>query len=113
MGGSANHWERIEQCGDRIVWTSGCVVHDFRHANGVVADGVDDYSGLGCVPIKVAGYFNVTCSYLVPDHTSIHAATRCLNADGTMFVQWGETTGTMSRTNRSHGPASGRACDTK
>ena len=51
------HWERIEQCGvllcphlhtgtdlcalkDRIVWTSGCVVHDFRHANGKVADGV-------------------------------------------------------------------------
>ena len=110
--GSDYHWERIEQCGDRIVWTSGCVVHDFRHADGNVSNGVDDYSGVSCIPIKVAGYFNKTCSILVPDHTSIHAATRCLQPDGSMYIIWGGKSGILKRTSNTHGPTSGRQCDT-
>jgi hypothetical protein len=100
--GKDDHWERIEQCGDRIVWTSGCVVHDFRHADGNVSHGVDDYSGIACVPIKVAGVFNATCSILKPLGL-FTAVTRCLNPDHTMLVHWGPTVGTLKRTNRTHG----------
>ena len=101
MGG-ADHWERIEQCGDRIVWTSGCVVHDFRHADGNVSHGVDDYSAVACVPIRVAGRFNATCSLLVPFGVAV-AVTRCLNPDNSMYIDWGGQTGTLRRTNRTRG----------
>jgi hypothetical protein len=37
----ADHIERIEQCGDRVVVTSSGVVHDMR-ADGTVDNGVDD-----------------------------------------------------------------------
>ena len=109
--GSAPHWERIEQCDDRIVWTSGCVVHDFRHANGNVSDGVDDFSAIACVPIKVAGIFNATCSMLKPGGT-ITAVTRCLNRDGSLFIDWGGQTGTLRRTNHTVAPAGfSKPCD--
>ena len=49
------HLQRIEQCGDRLVVTSGGVVHDMR-CNGVEADGVHDVSPQGAEIHVVATY---------------------------------------------------------
>jgi hypothetical protein len=43
------HFQRIEQCGDRIVITAGGVIHDMR-ADGTVENGVHDVAG---IPIEV------------------------------------------------------------
>jgi hypothetical protein len=50
------HLERIEQCGDRVTITAGGVVHDMRTDNSY-ADGVNDVSARGCVPISVRAEF--------------------------------------------------------
>jgi len=102
-----HHWERIEQCGDRIVWTSGCVVHDFRHMDGTTTSGCHDYSAVACVPLRVAATFNATCVVLRP-FNAFNAVTRCVNANGTMFLDWAGSKTIMSRTNRSYGF---QACD--
>ena len=44
--GMLGHVQRIEQAGDRLIVTSGGVVHDMR-CNGVEADGVHDVSPQG------------------------------------------------------------------
>lgn len=36
-----NHFQRVEQCGDRLVVTAGGVIHDMR-CDGTVENGVDD-----------------------------------------------------------------------
>ena len=33
------YWERIEQCGDRIIITTGCHTHDYRHIDGSIMGG--------------------------------------------------------------------------
>lgn len=102
-----DHWERIEQCDDRIVWTSGCVVHDFRHANGKLRDGVNDYSAVACVPIRVSAVFNASCSVLSP-YGLFKAVTRCLQPDGSLTIDWGGKKGFLRRVNRTEGV---EACD--
>ena len=55
------HWERVEQCGDRVLVTSvGAggyfLVHDFPHADSTPENGCHDFSGLklpSCSKIKV------------------------------------------------------------
>ena len=55
-GDRVGHIERIEQCGDRVVITSGGVIHDMR-ADGTLANGVRDVSALNCAPLEVAADF--------------------------------------------------------
>jgi hypothetical protein len=43
--GNSTHVERIEQCGNRVVITSGGVIHDMR-TDGTLANGVNDISGV-------------------------------------------------------------------
>jgi len=43
-GGTEEHVERIEQCGDRIVVTSSGIIHDF-HADGTLENGSRDTEG--------------------------------------------------------------------
>jgi hypothetical protein len=52
----ADHVERIEQCGDRVVVTSAPVVHDMR-ADGVLEHGVNDVAAANFAPIRVAAVF--------------------------------------------------------
>ena len=108
---------------DRIVWTSGCVVHDFRHANGKVADGchgtalahdhtydaallkivcLSDYSAVKCIPLRVAAVYNQTCVTLKP-FGLYEAVTRCLNPDGSLFLDWNDNKVTLVKTNNIHG----------
>ena len=54
--GMVGHVERIEQCGNRAVITSGGVIHDMR-ADGTLENGVNDVSVSTCQPIKVAAEF--------------------------------------------------------
>jgi hypothetical protein len=53
----AQHLERIEQCGDRVVVTSEPVIHDMR-ADGTLEHGVNDVAGANFAPIRVAAVFN-------------------------------------------------------
>lgn len=52
----ADHVERIEQCGDRVVVTSSGVVHDMR-ADGTVEHGVHDVAAVGGQEITVVCTF--------------------------------------------------------
>ena len=55
------HWERIEQCGDRVLVTTVgkggyFLVHDFPHADDTEENGCKDFSGMklpSCSAIKV------------------------------------------------------------
>lgn len=78
-------------------------VHDFRHADGTVANGVHDYSAVGCMPIRVAAIFNSTCVMLQPFGMGFTAVTRCLNPNGTLYLDWGGQQMILSRTNHTHG----------
>ena len=49
----AGHVERIEQCGNRVVITSGGVIHDMT-CDGTLENGVNDVSGFNGAPISVA-----------------------------------------------------------
>ena len=51
--------ERIEQCGLRITFTGGGVVHDCYLADGTIASGVNDIDVYNCSkPIQSAGRFS-------------------------------------------------------
>jgi hypothetical protein len=52
----ADHVERIEQCGDRVVVTSSGVIHDMR-ADGTVEHGVHDVAAVGGQEISVVCTF--------------------------------------------------------
>ena len=58
------HVQRIEQCGDRVVVTSGGVVHDMR-CNGTEADGVHDVNPHG-MEIHVVATFEAGVHVLRP-----------------------------------------------
>lgn len=51
-----DHVERVEQCGDRLVVTSGGIIHDMR-CDGTFERGVHDVSGLNWQPIDVIATF--------------------------------------------------------
>lgn len=61
-----DHLERIEQCGDRVVVTSGGIIHDMR-ADGTLGNGVHDVSALNGDPIHVAAFFEDDRLVLRPD----------------------------------------------
>lgn len=51
------HWERIEQCGDRLVVTAGGIIHDMR-CDGTEEHGVHDVAELDhTTPITVVATF--------------------------------------------------------
>ena len=56
------HYERVEQCGDRLIIVGGKVIHDAVHANGNFTDGVHDIAvrKTGTVVVKVAVLYNET-----------------------------------------------------
>jgi hypothetical protein len=54
--GAVGHIERIEQCGNRVVITSGGVIHDMR-ADGTLKNGVNDVAAATCAKIRVAAEF--------------------------------------------------------
>ena len=103
------HWERIEQCSDRFVLSSSCVVHDFAHADGSVSHGVHDFSVVGCAPLIVAAVYNASCLTLKP-FGEFTAVTRCLRADGSLDLDWNGRVDLLRRTNNTHGV---EACDSQ
>eukprot|EP01062_Namystynia_karyoxenos_P066676 TRINITY_DN60595_c0_g1_i1.p2 TRINITY_DN60595_c0_g1~~TRINITY_DN60595_c0_g1_i1.p2 ORF type:complete len:182 (+),score=41.20 TRINITY_DN60595_c0_g1_i1:72-617(+) len=99
---SRQHWERIEQCADRVTITSTCVCHDFPHADGTLRNGVHDVSEKDCIPILVAGVWNATCLALNPFELAT-AVTRCITAQGTLAFNYGGTHFELRRTQRPYG----------
>jgi len=73
------HVERIEQCGNRVVITSGGVIHDMR-ADGTLENGVNDVSGFDFQPISVAARFEDSVLVLRPNDAFV-AVTRHLEGD--------------------------------
>ena len=73
------HVERIEQCGDRVVVTSGGVIHDMR-ADGTAARGVNDVTPTG-VPIQVVCTFEDGVHTLRPVGMPDVEVTRRLDGD--------------------------------
>ncbi len=79
-GRMRGHVERIEQAGNRIVITTGGLVHDM-FADGTLANGVDDVAGFGGRRIRVAATFEDGVHKLRPGGGRIVAVTRRLDGD--------------------------------
>ena len=67
---TSGRFERIEQCGNRVVITSGGVTHDMR-ADGTLENGVNDVSGMNCEKIRVAAEFIEGVLVLSPEGMDI------------------------------------------
>ena len=73
------HTERIEQSGNRVVITSGGVIHDME-CDGTLEHGVDDVSAFTYQPIRVAAAWEDGTLVLRPNNIFI-AVTRRLEGD--------------------------------
>jgi hypothetical protein len=83
-GSTCGHVERIEQCGNRVVITSGGVIHDMR-TDGTVANGVNDISAITFAPIHVAASFTNGKLELRPNGGAV-AVTRWIEGDELVWV---------------------------
>jgi len=88
------HIERIEQCGNRVVITAGGLIHDMR-ADGTLANGVNDVSGVACVPLQVAAEFMDGRLELRPFGGPVFVR-RWLEGDELVF-EWGTVTSRLRR----------------
>lgn len=57
-----NNYERIEQCGLRIIIVASGIIHDTFIADGTIEHGVNDVSYSECSPIRVSGLFDKNTS---------------------------------------------------
>ena len=78
-GRMKGHVERIEQAGNRVVITSGGLVHDM-FCDGTLENGVDDIAGFDGQPIQVAATVENGVHKLRPDN-KIVVVTRRLEGD--------------------------------
>jgi hypothetical protein len=76
----ADHVERIEQCGDRVVVTTSGVIHDMR-ADGTVEHGVHDVAAVGGNEITVVCTFEEGVHVLRPVGLPGIEVTRRLEGD--------------------------------
>ena len=79
-GRMKGHVERVEQAGNRIVVTTGGLVHDM-FCDGTLENGVDDTAGIGGRRIRVAATFEDGVHKLRPFDKKIVAVTRRLDGD--------------------------------
>ncbi len=79
-GRMLGHVERIEQAGNRIVITTGGLVHDMI-CDGTLEHGVDDIAGFDGGPIRVAADFDDGVHKLRPNGKRAVAVTRRLEGD--------------------------------
>lgn len=79
-GRMRGHVERIEQAGNRIVITTGGLVHDM-FCDGTLENGVDDVAGIGGRHIRVAATFEGGVHKLRPFGKKVVAVTRQLDGD--------------------------------
>ncbi|MEM8621479.1 MAG: hypothetical protein AAGF73_17340 [Actinomycetota bacterium] len=79
-GYMSGHVERIEQAGNRIVITTGGLVHDM-FCDGTLDHGVDDTAGIGGRHIRVAATFEDGVHKLRPFDKRVVAVTRRLDGD--------------------------------
>ena len=76
----AEHVERIEQCGDRVIVTSSGVIHDMR-ADGTAEHGVNDVAAVGGQAISVVCTFENGVHTLRPVGMPGIEVTRRLDGD--------------------------------
>lgn len=73
------HTERIEQSGNRVIITSGGVIHDME-CDGTLENGVDDVSAFTYQPIRVSASWEDGKLVLRPNNAFV-AVTRHLEGD--------------------------------
>ena len=91
------HWERIEQCGSRLVVSGPSsdskasstlfYIHDFLRLDGILANGCSDYSGPffpACISIVVSGAYNSCINMYL--FGQVLGAERCLAQSGTTLL---------------------------
>ena len=97
-GRMRGHVERVEQAGNRIVITTGGLVHDM-FCDGTLEHGVDDVAGIGGRRIRVAATFEDGVHKLRPFDKKIVAVTRHLDGDE-MVWRYGFTRNRLRRLDR-------------
>ena len=110
-GRMCGHVERVEQAGNRIVISTGGLVHDM-FCDGTLENGVDDVAGIGGRRIRVAATFEGGVHKLRPFAKRIVAVTRRLDGDE-MIWRYGPTRNRLRRLTApplDH-PATRAACD--
>lgn len=80
QGFMTGHVERVEQAGNRIVITTGGLVHDM-FCDGTLENGVDDTAGIGGRHIRVAATFEDGVHKLRPFNKGVVAVTRRLDGE--------------------------------
>lgn len=78
--GMVGHIERIEQCGNRVIVTSGAIIHDMR-ADGTLRNGVNDINPNGCFRIWASARYLDGALVLHPFGQSFITVTRTLEGD--------------------------------
>ncbi len=74
-----SHVERVEQGGNRVVITSGGIIHD-RVCDGTLENGVNDVTGFTGAPISVAATWE-DCKHVLRPKNEFIAVTRELDGD--------------------------------
>ena len=94
-GRMKGHVERVEQAGNRIVISTGGLVHDM-FCDGTLENGVDDVAGIGGQRIRVAATFEDGVHKLRPFAKKVVAVTRKLDGDE-MVWRYGPTRNRLRR----------------
>ena len=96
------HVERVEQAGNRIVITTGGLVHDM-FCDGTLENGVDDIAGFNGDRIRVAATFEDGVHKLRPGGGRVVAVTRRLEGDE-MRWRYGPFRNKLRRLTEPHAP---------
>ena len=95
-GPMAGHVERIEQAGNRIVITTGGLVHDMI-CDGTLDNGVNDTAGIGGRRIRVVARWKNGVHKLRPWNTVVAVTRRLDPATGDMIWRYGLRTNRLRR----------------
>jgi hypothetical protein len=85
--GAVGHIERIEQCGNRVVITSGTIIHDMR-ADGTLGNGANDINPNGCFRIWASAQYLDGALVLHPLGQSFFTVTRRLEGDDELVWEY-------------------------
>lgn len=95
------HFERIEQSGDRVVVTGGGIIHDFPHADGTLDNALRDVMAIDFVtPLVVTAAFEDGMFVLRPDGSDAIRVTRHLEGEHLIWNYADVFIATMERIDR-------------
>ena len=95
------HFERIEQSGDRVVVTGGGIIHDFPHVDGTLENALRDVMAIDfATPLVVTATFDDGALVLRQDGNDAIRVTRHIEGEYLIWDYSGVFRATMERVDR-------------